>query len=98
MMTKNQALYMLGVYKILSSHKYRYVLKLIEDSGEINVSTITLKMQFNSSETSFILSKMKRFQLVNTNRVGNFVYYSINKETFEELGVMKSYFEKLKIK
>ena len=104
MISKNQAIYMMNVYKILSNDKCFRILKVLDDAENLfegykmNVTEILVKARLYEAETSTALNKMKRFGLVSSIRDGKFVRYTINKKMLDELGCIETYIDNLKIK
>jgi hypothetical protein len=102
MVTKNQALYMANVYKLLANEKCLKIIKALEFANvngyTMNVTEILVKARLYENETSAMLNKMKRLGMVTSVRSGKFVNYSINKKMFDELGCIENYIVNLEIK
>lgn len=65
--------------QILTNKKCQEVVELLE-SSEMDVSTIQRELGLEQSETSQRLIRLRCIGLVNTNRVGKNIYYSLNEE------------------
>ena len=65
--------------QILTNKKCQEVVELLEDY-QMDVKTIEYQLKITQSETSQRLARLRKIGLVNTNRVGKNIYYSLNTE------------------
>lgn len=63
--------------QILTNKKCQEVVKLLK-KREMDVTTIQAELDLEQSETSQRLARLRKIGLVNTNRVGKNIYYSLN--------------------
>ncbi len=73
------------IYKAYQHDARQEILKLIEEKGAITVTKIYKTLETNQSEVSRQLKFLRRANLVNTERKGKFVFYSINHPMFDKL-------------
>jgi DNA-binding transcriptional ArsR family regulator len=71
--------------QILTNKKCQDVVELLEsaifmNSRIISVSMLEKELRISQSETSQRLARLRSIGLVNTNRVGKNIYYSLNTE------------------
>lgn len=68
------------------NHKLRQqILKLIDDSGKMTVTEIYVKLRLEQSVASQHLAIMRRAGIVNTERDGKFIYYTVNSDRLNEI-------------
>lgn len=70
--------------QILTNKKCQEVVELLK-GYQMDVKTIEHNLKISQSETSQRLARLRSIGLVNTNRVGKNIYYSLNKERYEFL-------------
>jgi DNA-binding transcriptional ArsR family regulator len=69
------------------NHKLRQqILKLIEEEKKITVTEIYVKLRLEQSVASQHLAILRKTGIVNTEREGKFIYYTVNFKRIEELG------------
>lgn len=61
------------------------IIKLIDDHGRLTVTEIYVKLRLEQSVASQHLALLRRAGVVNTERDGKFIYYSVNKERIAEI-------------
>ena len=83
--------------KALNNNLQIQILKLLVEKGEMTVSSIFLNLKMEQSITSQHLAKMRNAGLVNSNKKGKFVYYSINLKQIDYLNTIAEYINKLEI-
>jgi len=68
------------------NHKLRMqIIKLIQEHQKITVTEIYVKLRLEQSVVSQHLAILRRVNLVNTQRDGKFIYYTINYDRIKEL-------------
>jgi DNA-binding transcriptional ArsR family regulator len=61
------------------NHKLRQqILKLIDENGKMTVTEIYVKLRLEQSVASQHLAILRRAGIVNTERDGKFIYYTVN--------------------
>jgi ArsR family transcriptional regulator, virulence genes transcriptional regulator len=71
------------------NHKLRQsMIKLLEESEEMTVTELYVKLRLEQSVASQHLAILRRAGVVNTRREGKFIYYSLNKERIAEIAGM----------
>jgi DNA-binding transcriptional ArsR family regulator len=68
---------MLGI-KVLLNNERMKILKFIAKNGEVNVQTIYKRLRLQQSTTSAQLGRMRKYGVVNRERIGKENYYSVN--------------------
>jgi DNA-binding transcriptional ArsR family regulator len=67
-------------------HKLRIqILKLLDDNGKMTVTEIFVKLRIEQSVASQQLAILRSAGVVNADRQGKFIFYSINAEQIEYL-------------
>lgn len=61
------------------------IIKLLDDHGRLTVTEIYVKLRLEQSVASQHLALLRRAGVVNTERDGKFIYYSVNKERIAEI-------------
>jgi ArsR family transcriptional regulator, virulence genes transcriptional regulator len=68
------------------NHKLRQkMLDLIDQGGRLTVSEIYVKLRIEQSVASQHLAILRRAGVVNTQREGKFIFYSLNTERMKEI-------------
>jgi DNA-binding transcriptional ArsR family regulator len=68
------------------NHKLRtQILKLIHSSGKLTVTEIYVKLRLEQSVASQHLAILRRAGMVDTERDGKFIYYSVNYDRLAEI-------------
>lgn len=68
------------------NHELRQrIIKLIDDHGRLTVTEIYVKLRLEQSVASQHLALLRRSGVVNTERDGKFIYYSVNKDRIAEI-------------
>lgn len=68
------------------NHKLRMqILKVIHTHGKLTVTEIYVKLRLEQSVASQHLAILRRAGLVNTDRDGKFIYYSVNYDRLAEV-------------
>ena len=68
------------------NHKLRQqIIKLLEDNGKLTVTEIYVKLRLEQSVASQHLAILRRAGVVNTDREGKYIYYSLNKQRIGEI-------------
>lgn len=63
------------------NHKLRqHIVKLIDENGKMNVTDIYVKLRLEQSVASQHLAILRRANIVNTERDGKFIHYTVNHE------------------
>lgn len=71
------------------NHKLRQrVIDLLEDGDTLTVTDIYIKLRLEQSVASQHLAILRRAGVVNTERQGKFIYYSINKNRLAQIGTL----------
>ncbi len=61
------------------NHKLRqHIVKLIDENGRMNVTDIYVKLRLEQSVASQHLAILRRANIVNTERDGKFIHYTVN--------------------
>ena len=61
------------------------IIKLLDDNSRLTVTEIYVKLRLEQSVASQHLALLRRAGVVNTDRDGKFIYYSVNKERIAEI-------------
>ncbi|MCM5527418.1 MAG: ArsR/SmtB family transcription factor [Chitinophagaceae bacterium] len=68
------------------NHKLRQqILKLIDESGKMTVTEIYVKLRLEQSVASQHLAILRRAGIVNTERDGKFIYYTVNTARIQDI-------------
>ena len=68
------------------NHKLRQqILKLIDESGKITVTEIYVKLRLEQSVASQHLAILRKAGIVNTERDGKFIFYTVNYKRIDEI-------------
>jgi DNA-binding transcriptional ArsR family regulator len=68
------------------NHKLRQsIVQLLEEHGRLTVTEIYVKLRLEQSVASQHLAILRRVGVVNTEREGKFIYYSVNRDRIEEI-------------
>jgi DNA-binding transcriptional ArsR family regulator len=71
------------------NHKLRQrVIDLLEDGETLTVTDIYIRLRLEQSVASQHLAILRRAGVVNTERQGKFIYYSINKNRLAQIGTL----------
>ncbi len=71
------------------NHKLRQsMIKLLEESEEMTVTELYVKLRLEQSVASQHLAILRRAGVVATRREGKFIYYSLNKDRISEIAGM----------
>jgi DNA-binding transcriptional ArsR family regulator len=63
----------------------KQIIALLEDSKQMTVTEIFIKLRLEQSVASQHLAILRKAGVLNTDRDGKFIYYSLNKERIEEI-------------
>jgi len=61
------------------------IIALLEKSGKLTVTDIYIKLRLEQSVASQHLAILRRAGILNTDREGKFIYYSLNKNRIQEI-------------
>jgi DNA-binding transcriptional ArsR family regulator len=61
------------------------IIKLLDDNSRLTVTEIYVKLRLEQSVASQHLALLRRAGVVNTDRDGKFIYYSVNKDRIAEI-------------
>jgi len=75
---------MKDVFKALADPTRRHILTLLKD-GDLTAGEISKQFDMSKSSISQHLNILKQAELVYDNKVGQYVYYSLNTTVFQEL-------------
>jgi len=68
------------------NHKLRQrIIDLLEESDTMTVTDIYIKLRLEQSVASQHLAILRRAGVVNTDRHGKFIYYSLNRDRLEQI-------------
>ena len=68
------------------NHKLRQrIIDLLEESDTMTVTDIYIKLRLEQSVASQHLAILRRAGVVNTDRHGKFIYYSLNRERLDQI-------------
>jgi len=68
------------------NHKLRQqILKLIDENGKMTVTEIYVKLRLEQSVASQHLAILRRAGIVNTERDGKFIYYTVNTKRIQDI-------------
>lgn len=68
------------------NHKLRQqIIKLLEEKRTLTVTEIYVKLRLEQSVASQHLAILRRAEIVNTNRDGKYIFYSLNKQRIAEI-------------
>lgn len=68
------------------NHKLRQrIIDLLEEHETMTVTDIYIKLRLEQSVASQHLAILRRAGVVNTNRQGKYIYYSLNKDRLEQI-------------
>ena len=68
------------------NHKLRQsIIQLLEEHGRLTVTEIYVKLRLEQSVASQHLAILRRVGVVNTEREGKFIYYSVNRNRIAEI-------------
>jgi ArsR family transcriptional regulator len=70
---------LVGVFKALSDASRQKILLLLEEEGEMRVSSLVERLHITQPTISHHLSVLKNARLVEDKRMGQSVYYSVNR-------------------
>lgn len=74
-----------GVLRAINNKFRRKIIKLLQEKERLNVSTMYKKLKLEQSVTSQHLRILRNARLVNTERAGKEIYYSLNYERFKKV-------------
>ncbi len=77
-----------GVLRAVNHRLRQTIMKLIEDHGQITVTEIYVKLKLEQSVASQHLAILRNAQVVNTQRDGKFIYYSLNDARIAEVAAL----------
>lgn len=61
------------------------IIKLLEESGKLTVTEIYVKLRVEQSVASQHLAILRRAGILNTERKGKFIYYSLNRKRIQDI-------------
>ncbi len=68
------------------NHKLRQrIITLLEDNDSLTVTDIYIKLRLEQSVASQHLAILRRASVVNTDREGKYIYYSLNKDRLAQI-------------
>jgi len=68
------------------NHKLRQrIIDLLEENDSMTVTDIYIKLRLEQSVASQHLAILRRAGVVNTDRQGKYIYYSLNKDRIEQI-------------
>ena len=68
------------------NHKLRQeIIRLLDQEGKMTVTELYVKLRLEQSVASQHLALLRRAGVVQTSRVGKFIYYSVDHERLEEI-------------
>jgi DNA-binding transcriptional ArsR family regulator len=75
-------------YRAINHHLRQQIMQLLHKNGRLMVTTIYVKLRIEQSVASQHLAILRRAKLVNAERVGKKVFYSVNYRNLEQLHAM----------
>lgn len=77
----------------LNNRQTKSVIQLLEKDGEMTVGSVAARLRMEPARASYILSVLRKFDLVKYERDGKFTYYSINEAKTKKINfAMKNFF------
>ncbi len=73
------------VLRALNHELRQDIIELLNNEGELNVTDIYVRLRIEQSVASQHLAILRKAGIVETNRNGKFINYSINKERLNEI-------------
>mgnify|MGYP006266217969 CR=1 FL=1 len=71
------------------NHKLRQrIIDLLEENETMTVTDIYIKLRLEQSVASQHLAILRRAGVVNTDRQGKYIYYSLNKDRLEQISAL----------
>ncbi len=68
------------------NHKLRQeIIRLLDQEGKMTVTELYVKLRLEQSVASQHLALLRRAGVVQTSRVGKFIYYSVDHDRLEEI-------------
>lgn len=74
-----------GVLRAVNHKLRQSMIKLLEDHGKMTVTEIYVKLRLEQSVASQHLAILRDAEVVQTERDGKFIYYSLNEDRISEL-------------
>lgn len=74
-----------GVLRAVNHKLRQSIVKLLEEHGRLTVTEIYVRLKLEQSVASQHLAILRKARIVNTERDGKFIYYSLNNERIEDL-------------
>ncbi|MBX7109949.1 MAG: metalloregulator ArsR/SmtB family transcription factor [Chitinophagales bacterium] len=74
-----------GVLRAVNHKLRQSMIKLLEDHGKMTVTEIYVKLRLEQSVASQHLAILRNAEVVQTEREGKFIYYSLNEDRIAEL-------------
>jgi len=76
------------VLRAINHHLRQDMIALLEESGKLTVTDIYIKLRLEQSVASQHLAILRRAGILNTEREGKFIYYSLNKQRIQEISTL----------
>lgn len=73
------------IYRAIGHKLRQQILKLIDETEDITVTDIYVKLRLEQSVASQHLAVLRKAGFVITNRDGKYIHYTVNKERMREL-------------
>lgn len=73
------------IYRAINHKLRQQILKLIDETANITVTDIYVKLRLEQSVASQHLAVLRKAGFVVTNRDGKYIHYAVNKERMHEL-------------
>jgi len=73
------------VLRAINHNLRQEMIALLEESGKLTVTDIYIKLRLEQSVASQHLAILRRAGILNTDREGKFIYYSLNKNRIQEI-------------
>ncbi len=74
------------VLRAVNHNLRQSIIELLNESDRMTVTEIYVKLRLEQSVASQHLAILRRAGVVNTDRDGKYIYYSLNPERLEEIG------------
>jgi len=74
-----------GVLRAVNHKLRQSMIRLLEDNGKMTVTEIYVKLRLEQSVASQHLAILRNAEVVQTERDGKFIYYSLNEDRISEL-------------
>jgi DNA-binding transcriptional ArsR family regulator len=73
--------------RAINHHLRQEIILLLEDEGKMTVTDIYIKLRLEQSVASQHLAILRRAGILNTERDGKFIYYTIDKNRLKDISV-----------